>query len=130
MLSKPFSLRAAQITASIDARYGEARFQLTNVKSEPLAGLTFEDCEPIRGVDDTERPIRWKNAQLDSRLGQPLRLEMKFTGANVYGLRRIGSGSTRRACTCWKTASRSTTCSNCDSRGAHHPCVAGNGRRA
>jgi hypothetical protein len=87
MLSKPFSLRAPRITASLDARYGEARFQLTNLKSEPLPGLTFEDCEAIRGVDDTERPIRWKNAPLDDRLRQPLRLEMKFSGANVYGLR-------------------------------------------
>lgn len=52
-----------------------------------MAELTFEDCEPIRGVDDMERPIRWKNAQLDGRLRQPLRLEMKFSGANVYGLR-------------------------------------------
>ncbi|MCU0875333.1 MAG: hypothetical protein MUE50_23630 [Pirellulaceae bacterium] len=52
-----------------------------------MAGLTFEDCEPIRGVDETERPIRWKNAQLDNQLRQPLRLEMKFSGANVYGLR-------------------------------------------
>ena len=52
-----------------------------------LAGLTFGDCEPIRGVDEAERPIRWKNAQLDNQLRQPLRLEMKFSGANVYGLR-------------------------------------------
>lgn len=87
MLSKPFSLRAPEITASIDARYGEVRFQVTNIKSEPIAGLTFEDCEPLRGIDETERPIRWKGARLDGQLQQPLRLEMKFYGANLYGLR-------------------------------------------
>ena len=87
MLSKPFALRAPQITASLDARYGEARFQLTNLRSEPLPGLAFEDCEPLRGVDGTELPVRWRNAALDSRLRQPLRLEIKFFGAAVYGLR-------------------------------------------
>jgi len=38
-------------------------------------------------VDGTEQPIRWKNAPLDTRPRQPLRLKMKFTGANLYGLR-------------------------------------------
>ncbi len=87
LLTKPFALRTPQLSASVDARYGEVRFQLTDLKSEPLAGFTFDDCEPIRGVDEIEQPVRWKHARLDDRLRQPLRLEVKFTGANLYGLR-------------------------------------------
>jgi hypothetical protein len=87
MLSKPFALSSSEMTASIDARYGEARFQITNLKSEPLEGLTFDDCEPMRGTDEIERPIRWKGDQLASHLRQPIRLEMMFYGANLYGLR-------------------------------------------
>ncbi|MHB8900566.1 MAG: hypothetical protein ACYC6Y_17575 [Thermoguttaceae bacterium] len=87
MLSKPFALKAPEITASIDARYGEARFQLTDLKSQPLPGLTFDDCQPIRAVDGTEEPVRWKNGLPDDAMRQPLRLEIKFFGANLYGLR-------------------------------------------
>jgi hypothetical protein len=87
LLSKPFALRSSNLTASIDARFGEARFQITSLKSDPIAGLTFDDCEPIRGIDEIEAPIRWKTAELDKWIGKPLRLEIKFYNANLYGLK-------------------------------------------
>ena len=87
LVSKPFVLQTPELTASVDARFGEVRFQITNVKSEPIAGLTFEDCQPLRGVDELETPIRWNNASLASCVNQPLRLEIKFHNANLYGLR-------------------------------------------
>lgn len=87
MVSKPLALRSPEITASIDARFGEARFQVTNVKSEPIPGLTFEDCQPIRGVDGLEQPIRWDGGQLADWLQKPLRIEIKFHNLNLYGLR-------------------------------------------
>ena len=52
-----------------------------------MEGLTFEDCEPIRGVDAIEHPIRWQETRLEDHLRKPIRLEMKFYGANIYGLR-------------------------------------------
>ena len=79
--------RAPEFTASIDARYGEVRFQVTNLKSEPLEGLTFDDREPIRGLDQIEYRLRGKNASLANHLRKPIRLETKFHGANTYGLR-------------------------------------------
>ncbi len=87
MLSKPFSLRSSEMTASVDARYGEARFQVTDLASKPIAGLTFDDCEPLCRLDEVEQPIRWKNGSLADHLHRPLRLEMKFYGANIFGLR-------------------------------------------
>jgi hypothetical protein len=87
LLSKPFAIRGPGITASIDARFGEARFQITDLKSEPVAGLTFDDCEVIRGVDGSEVPIRWKSAEIARFRGKPLRLEVKFQNVNLYGLR-------------------------------------------
>lgn len=87
LVTKPFALRSPEMTTSIDARFGEARFQITNIKSEPLPGLTFDDCLPIRGTDGLEQPIRWKDARLDESLNKPLRLEIKFHNAHLYGLR-------------------------------------------
>jgi hypothetical protein len=46
----------------------------TNWSPFPLCALESDDG------------IRWKNAPLDGVMRQPLRLEMKFYGANVYGL--------------------------------------------
>lgn len=86
-LLKPFALRSPDLTVSIDARFGEARFQVTGFKSDPIAGLTFDDCEPIRGVDGFEVPVRWKTSELGKWLNKPLRLEVKFHNANIYGLR-------------------------------------------
>lgn len=48
---------------------------------------THVDCEPIRGLDEIEPPVRWTHARVDDRLQQPVRLEIKFTGANLDGLR-------------------------------------------
>lgn len=87
LVSKPLVLWKPELTASVDARFGEVRFQIANVKSEPLAGLTFDECQPLRGIDGLEQPVRWKNTSLETCLNQPLRLEIKFHNANLFGLR-------------------------------------------
>lgn len=83
--TKPFVLRAPAIRLNANAAYGEVRCQLTDEKSRPLPGFTFDDCLPLRGADDLAFPLRWKNAaSLDQVLAQPLRLEVKFRNADLY----------------------------------------------
>lgn len=83
--TKPFALRTPEIRINAAANYGDIRFQLTNEKSQPLEGFSYEDSIPMRGIDSLKHPLRWKNnADLKSVLNQTLRLEVKFRQARIY----------------------------------------------
>ena len=82
--TKPFALFSPEIRINSNAAYGEVRFQLTNEKSEPIAGFSFDDCLPLRGGDDLAHSLSWKNADLKSVLNRPLRLEIEFRQAHIY----------------------------------------------
>ncbi len=84
--TKPFVLRAASLTVNAVADYGELRFQLTDVKSQPIDGFTFDDCEPLRHASALRHPLKWKEADLKTVLMQPLRLEIQFRQANLFAL--------------------------------------------
>lgn len=82
--TKPFALFEPEITINANAQYGEVRFQLTDEKSEPVEGFSFEDCIPIRRNDVLNEPLKWKEADLKSVVGTVLRLEVKFRNTNLY----------------------------------------------
>jgi hypothetical protein len=85
--TKPFSLRSPSIRVNAAADYGELRFQLTDEASKPLAGFTFEQSVPLRGVDSLAYELKWKDdANLNQVLHQPIRLEIKFRQANLYSI--------------------------------------------
>lgn len=84
--TKPFVLLEEGIRVNANASYGEMRFQLTNEKSEPIEGFTFEDCIPLRGKNELAFPLRWKKGDLEDVTDQVLRLEVKFRQANLYAL--------------------------------------------
>ena len=85
--TKPFTLLSSRIHLNAAANYGELRFQLTNEKSEPIEGFTFDQCVPMRATDSLKHELKWKsNAHPESLLNQPLRLEIKFRQANIYSL--------------------------------------------
>lgn len=68
------------------ANHGEVRFQLTDERSQPLAGFEFENCLPLRSAESLAHPLRWKNVSLKDAVGKVLRLELKFRNANIYSL--------------------------------------------
>ena len=82
--TKPFALFSPEIKINANAAYGEVRFQLTDEKSEPIEDFSFDDCQPLRGSDALTHSLAWKNADLQSVLNQPLRLEVEFRQANIY----------------------------------------------
>ena len=83
--TKPFVVFAPEIKINANAAYGEVRFQLTDEKSNPIEGFSFDDCQPMRG-DELSHALRWKNADLKSALSTPLRLEIEFRQAQIYAL--------------------------------------------
>jgi hypothetical protein len=83
--TKPFALFSPEIRINAAAKYGEVRFQVTDEKSEPLEGFTFEDCVPMRGVDSVSHVLKWKDgSDLKALIDRPLRLEVKFRQAKLY----------------------------------------------
>ena len=87
--TKPFTLFSPQIDLNAAAKYGEVRFQLTNEKSEVLEGFGYDDCLPLRAGDELAHRLAWKGkseADMQSLVGDVLRLEIKFRQANIYSL--------------------------------------------
>lgn len=84
--TKPILLRDATVALNAIASYGEVRFQVTNVKSEPLPGLAYADCIPLRQADALRHELRWKQASLAEHVGRVVRLEISFRQANLFAL--------------------------------------------
>lgn len=85
--TKPLTLFAPTIALNVSAPYGEVRFQITDEKSQPLDGFSFDDCIPIRGVDTLNGELKWKDSPDRAQLiGEVLRLEIKFRNANLYAI--------------------------------------------
>lgn len=84
--SKPMLLKSAQLALNAAADFGEVRFQVTDVKSVPQPGLTFEDCVPMRNANSLHHALTWKNATLEPLVGKVVRLEIEFRQANLFAL--------------------------------------------
>lgn len=84
--TKPFVLRQGAMAMNARAQYGAIRFQLTDVKSKPIEGFTFEDCDDIRGDNGVSLPLTWQGQSPEALVGKPLRLEVEFRQANVFAV--------------------------------------------
>ena len=82
--TKPFTLLKPRIGVNVDARFGEVQFQLTDEKSRPLDGFSFDDCVVLQDVDVLDQEVAWEGAELESVLNRLLRLEVKFRNAHIY----------------------------------------------
>ncbi len=87
ILSKPLQLRGDEIWMNAAAPQGEIRYQLTSVASEPLPGFEYENCAPLHRGDSTAWSLRWKEADLRSLTGRPIRLEIRWLNGRLYGFR-------------------------------------------
>lgn len=85
--TKPFVLRQPGIRINAAAPYGELQFQLTDEKSRPIEGFSFDDCVALRTEDSLAYPLRWRNgADWQEVLDRPLRLSIRLRQANLYSL--------------------------------------------
>ncbi|MHC4994076.1 MAG: hypothetical protein ACYTGQ_03390 [Planctomycetota bacterium] len=86
MQTKPMGVWSDDIHLNAAAPYGEIRYQLTDERSQPIEGFTFDDCEPFKADDQLDWPLRWKNAKTGDIAGKVIRLELQFENANIYSL--------------------------------------------
>lgn len=84
--SKPMLLKSAQLALNAAADFGEVRFQITDVKSVPQPGLSFEDCVPMRNANSLKHSLQWKEATLEPLVGKVVRLELEFRQANLFAI--------------------------------------------
>lgn len=77
-----FGTMDAQLVTS----YGEVRFQVTDEKSEPIAGFSFDDCVPLRAKDELAHRVAWKEADPATLANRTVRLEIEFRQARIYSL--------------------------------------------
>ncbi len=62
--------------------------QVTDVKSVPVPGYTFAECQPFSGDDTAWRPV-WQEQRTLGGLegGRALRIEVELNNARLYALR-------------------------------------------
>jgi hypothetical protein len=84
--TKPLAVWSPEITLNASAPFGEVRHQITDERSQPVVGFTFDDCVPFQGEDQFEWQLRWKTADTSDLTGKVIRLEMEFQNANIYSL--------------------------------------------
>jgi len=86
IISKPLALWDPTITVNAAAPTGEIQFQVTDLESNPIPGLTYDDCVALREGDQIRFPLRWKGS-LEGVLRKPVRLAARFRHARLYAIR-------------------------------------------
>ena len=88
-ITKPITLLKPQLRLNANAPHGEVRFQLTDLRSQPLPGYTFDDCVPVKEQDRLDAVVAWKDKDLTDQIGKVTRLEVTFRNARLYALRVV-----------------------------------------
>ena len=87
-MTKPLALFDRNLTVNAQAQFGEVRFQVTDMESRPVDGLTFEDCIPLQEADSLKHPVSWRGGDLKEVLGKVIRLDVvalgQFWGQGPY----------------------------------------------
>jgi hypothetical protein len=84
--TKPMGIWSSDILMNASAPFGMVRYQITDEKSQPIEGFTFEDCIPLRDNDSLDYPMQWKNRKVNDLLGKVIRIEIEFYNARIYSL--------------------------------------------
>jgi len=87
MTSKPLVLNDPEVTMNLAAPHGEARYQITDLQSRPLPGMSFDDCVPLLERDETAWPLRFREASLGDILERPIRIDVRWLHGRLYGFR-------------------------------------------
>ncbi len=86
ILTKPMAIFSDEIYLNAQAPFGEVRFQLTDEKSTPIEGFTYENCIPLKMDDQMRYQLRWDGNGLAQIKGKIVRLEMEFNNANIFAI--------------------------------------------
>lgn len=88
LLTKPITFTGRELRINFStAAAGGLRVELQNARGEPIPGFTLDDCPEIVG-DQLDHPVRWNSGgNLESLIGQPVRLRFYLRDADLFALR-------------------------------------------
>jgi len=86
-ITKPMAFLKPELTINAQAPHGDIAFQVTDLLSKPIPGLTFADCVPFERNDRIDAPVHWKSSTLADVTGKIVRLEVRFRNAHIYAFR-------------------------------------------
>jgi hypothetical protein len=85
--TKPFVLKGDELSLNVQAWNGSVRVQISDEKSKPYTGFSFDDCVEWTGDDVFHRP-RWNGKDDLSELGGKIvRFEIKLKEGILYAIR-------------------------------------------
>ena len=62
ILTKPFALFSDSIQMNAQAPYGEVRYQVTDERSRPIEGFTYDNCRPLKAANQLKYMLSWDGA--------------------------------------------------------------------
>jgi hypothetical protein len=81
----PLRFAAPGLLLNADAAGGAVRVAVLESNGEPIAGLALGDCEPLRDIDATRAPIRWRRER-EVPTDRPVRLRIELTRARLFSV--------------------------------------------
>ena len=83
LLTRPFHWPGGRLSVNADASSGSVEVRVTDLRRSQVAGFSSADGIPLR-ADSVRHQVAWKEADIASLKGQLIRLEFKFTRADLF----------------------------------------------
>jgi hypothetical protein len=81
--TRPVTFRGAHLFVNVAAKGGELRAEVLDKDGAAVAGLTRDNCVPVRG-DSTRAAVTWKGADLAKLAGQAVRFRFHLRNGELY----------------------------------------------
>ncbi|GBC96479.1 hypothetical protein HRbin16_02283 [bacterium HR16] len=87
VLTKPLMLQGERLQINYaTSAVGSAKVEVTDPRGNPIKGFSADDCVEMYG-DEVEADVRWKDADIRSLRGKPVRLRFLLRDADLYAFR-------------------------------------------
>jgi hypothetical protein len=83
LVTRPVTFRGTNLFVNVAAERGELRAEVLDRDGRAVAGLTRDDCVPVRG-DSTRAAVTWKGADLARLAGQAVRFRFHLRNGALY----------------------------------------------
>jgi len=87
VLTKPLMLQGERLQINYaTSAVGSVKVEVTDPRGNPIKGFSADDCVEMYG-DEVEADVRWKDADIRSLRGKPVRLRFLLRDADLYAFR-------------------------------------------
>jgi hypothetical protein len=83
LLTRPLRFSGSHLFVNADSRGGELRVEVLDDRGRVLPDFAAEDCIPVH-EDGTKQAVTWKNANLQSLAGRPVRLRFLASRGRLF----------------------------------------------